>query len=103
MEDHPEFAAIGGLYFTKGPGGCSQIWGDIKDPILNFRPQVPDPNGRATRPLNETWISASFVPATAVKLGARSGASSLTNGLPSYERANEARIASSSGSRAKTA
>lgn len=45
MENHPEFACIGGLYFTKGPGGCAQIWGDPKDPVLNFRPQPPDPNG----------------------------------------------------------
>lgn len=45
MEAHPEFAAIGGLYYTKGPGGCAQIWGDPKDPIQNFRPQPPDPNG----------------------------------------------------------
>lgn len=41
MEEHPEFACIGGLYFTKGEGGCAQIWGDPKDPVLNFRPQVP--------------------------------------------------------------
>lgn len=45
MEEHPELAAIGGLYWTKGAGGCAQIWGDTKDPILNFRPQPPDPNG----------------------------------------------------------
>jgi hypothetical protein len=45
MDAHPEFAAIGGLYFTKGEGGCAQIWGDPKDPTLNFRPQLPDPNG----------------------------------------------------------
>lgn len=45
MEAHPEFACIGGLYFTKGEGGCAQIWGDPKDPITNFRPQVPDPSG----------------------------------------------------------
>lgn len=45
MEDHPEFACIGGLYWTKGPGGQPQIWGDPKDPVLNFRPQPPDPNG----------------------------------------------------------
>lgn len=45
MEQHPEFCAIGGLYFTKGAGGCAQIWGDAKDPVLNFRPQLPDPNG----------------------------------------------------------
>lgn len=45
METHKEFAAIGGLYFTQGPGGVAQIWGDTKDPVLNFRPQLPDPNG----------------------------------------------------------
>jgi hypothetical protein len=45
MEQHPEFACIGGLYFTKGEGGCAQIWGDAKDPIQNFRPQPPDLNG----------------------------------------------------------
>jgi hypothetical protein len=45
MEAHPEFACIGGLYYTKGPGGVAQIWGDPKDPILNYRPQPPDPNG----------------------------------------------------------
>lgn len=45
MEQHPEFACIGGLYFTKGPGGVAQIWGDIKDPLPNYRPQVPDVNG----------------------------------------------------------
>lgn len=45
MEAHPEFAAIGGLYFTKGEGGVAQIWGDPLDPMLNFRPQPPDPNG----------------------------------------------------------
>jgi len=45
MEEHPEFACIGGLYFTKGEGGVAQIWGDPKDPIVNFRPQPPDPAG----------------------------------------------------------
>jgi hypothetical protein len=45
MEDNPQFACIGGLYFTQGPGGCAQIWGDPKDPVLNFRPQLPDPSG----------------------------------------------------------
>jgi hypothetical protein len=44
MEEHPEFACIGGLYWTKGEGGVPQIWGDPKD-SLNFRPQPPDPNG----------------------------------------------------------
>jgi hypothetical protein len=45
MEERPEFACVGGLYFTKGEGGVAQMWGDVKDPIINFRPQVPDPNG----------------------------------------------------------
>jgi len=45
MEQHPELACIGGLYFTKGEGGCAQIWGDVRDPLVNFRPQIPDPNG----------------------------------------------------------
>jgi hypothetical protein len=44
MEEHKEFACIGGLYFTKGNGGVAQIWGDPKD-ALNFRPQLPDLNG----------------------------------------------------------
>lgn len=43
MEAHPEFACIGGLYFTKGEGGVAQIWGDPRDSVLNFRPQVPVP------------------------------------------------------------
>lgn len=45
MDAHPEFACIGGLYWTKGEGGVPQIWGDIKDPLPNYRPQPPDPNG----------------------------------------------------------
>ena len=45
MENHPEFACIGGLYHTKGEGGVPQIWGDPKDVVTNFRPQPPDPNG----------------------------------------------------------
>jgi hypothetical protein len=45
MDEHPELACIGGLYFTKGEGGVAQIWGDIKDPMPNYRPQPPDPNG----------------------------------------------------------
>lgn len=43
MEKHPEYACIGGLYWTKGPGGVPQIWGDPKDPQINFRPQKPVP------------------------------------------------------------
>jgi hypothetical protein len=45
MEKHPEYSCIGGLYWTKGEGGQPQIWGDPNDPVLNFRPQAPDPNG----------------------------------------------------------
>jgi hypothetical protein len=41
MDAHPEFACIGGLYFTKGEQGVAQIWGDPRDPVTNFRPQVP--------------------------------------------------------------
>jgi hypothetical protein len=44
MEAHPEFACIGGIYFTKGPEGVAQIWGDPRDPINNYRPQTPIPN-----------------------------------------------------------
>lgn len=43
MEAHPEFACIGGAYFTKGPEGVLQAWGDPTDPVLNFRPQLPVP------------------------------------------------------------
>ena len=43
MEQHPEYACIGGLYWTKGEAGVPQIWGDPKDPVLNFRPQPPVP------------------------------------------------------------
>lgn len=43
MEAHPEYSCIGGLYFCKGPEGCAHIWGQISDPIINFRPQVPVP------------------------------------------------------------
>jgi hypothetical protein len=45
MEAHPEFAAISGGYFTKGFGGAFQCWGDISDPVINFRPQVPRLDG----------------------------------------------------------
>lgn len=45
MEAHPEYSCIGGLYFTKGYGGVAQIWGDPSDPVTNFRPLPPDPNG----------------------------------------------------------
>jgi hypothetical protein len=43
MEARPEFAAISGLYWTKGPGGVPQAWGDPTDPVPNYRPQAPEP------------------------------------------------------------
>jgi len=43
LEKHPEFAAIGGLYWTKGENGVPQIWGDITDPVPNYRPAAPVP------------------------------------------------------------
>lgn len=45
MEQHKEFSCISGLYFTKGPEGVAQIWGDPMDMPLNFRPQPPDLTG----------------------------------------------------------
>ena len=44
METHQEFDCIGGLYWTKLENGVPQIWGDPKDPVLNFRPQIPLPD-----------------------------------------------------------
>lgn len=41
MEAHKELSCIGGIYFTKGPGGVPQIWGDATDANINFRPQAP--------------------------------------------------------------
>lgn len=43
LEAHKELSCVGGLYFTKGEGGVAQIWGDPRDPVMNFRPQVPMP------------------------------------------------------------
>jgi hypothetical protein len=45
LEADKNLACVGGLYFTKGEGGVAQIWGDRRDPIPNYRPQMPDPNG----------------------------------------------------------
>lgn len=39
-EKHPEYAAIGGLYWTKGEAGQPMIYGDPKAPLA-FQPQVP--------------------------------------------------------------
>lgn len=43
MEQHPEFAAIGGLYFTRGEGGNAQIYGDPRNEPYDFRSQLPVP------------------------------------------------------------
>lgn len=44
MEQHPEFAAISGLYWCKGENSTApHIWGDIRDPVVNYRPQPPVP------------------------------------------------------------
>jgi hypothetical protein len=39
------WAAVAGLYWTKGPEGMPMIYGDPKDPEVNFRPQVPTVDG----------------------------------------------------------
>jgi hypothetical protein len=46
MERHPEFAAISGGYYCKGAGGCFQAWGDITDPLVNYRPVPPRTDGQ---------------------------------------------------------
>jgi len=46
LEENPRLSAAGGLYFTKGYEGVAQIWGDPFDPLPNFRPLKPDPNGK---------------------------------------------------------
>lgn len=38
------WACVGGLYWTKGEGGQPMIYGDPKDPEVNYRPQVPQPD-----------------------------------------------------------
>lgn len=43
MEDHPEYAAVSTAYFTKGPMGVLQAWGNPNE-ALNFRPLAPVPN-----------------------------------------------------------
>ncbi len=42
-ESNPDYDVIGALYWTKGPEGCAQAWGDPRDPTNNFRPQTPVP------------------------------------------------------------
>lgn len=41
MESHPEYAAIGGLYWTKGPEGQPMMYGNPDEVPFNFRPQPP--------------------------------------------------------------
>lgn len=41
LEANKHLSCISGLYFTKGESGVAQIWGDVSDPVINFRPQVP--------------------------------------------------------------
>lgn len=36
------WAAVGGLYWTKGEGGMPMIYGDPRDPVINFRPMPPE-------------------------------------------------------------
>lgn len=40
-ENIDKYAAIGGLYWTKGEGGQPMIYGEGKDDDLHFRPQMP--------------------------------------------------------------
>lgn len=37
------WAAVGGLYWTKGEGGQPMIYGDPKSPEVNYYPQIPIP------------------------------------------------------------
>jgi hypothetical protein len=37
------YAGVGGLYWTKGEHGMPMIYGDPKDPAINWRPMVPEP------------------------------------------------------------
>lgn len=42
MEANPHLAAISGLYWCKGFDNVApHIWGDISDPVVNYRPQPP--------------------------------------------------------------
>jgi hypothetical protein len=44
-EANPQFDVIGGLYWTKGPGGVAQIWGDPNEHPISFKPQKPRLDG----------------------------------------------------------
>ena len=45
MEAHPEYAGIGGLYFTKFHSGVAQCWGNPNEHPMNFKPQKPRLDG----------------------------------------------------------
>jgi glycosyltransferase involved in cell wall biosynthesis len=40
----PGYDAVGGLYWTKGPGGMPMIYGNVNEIPLNFIPQPPIPD-----------------------------------------------------------
>lgn len=42
LDDHPEYCAMSGLYWTKGPGGVPQCWGNPEYPD-SFFPFIPEP------------------------------------------------------------
>jgi hypothetical protein len=44
MEENKWLSAVSGLYWCKGESSTApHIWGDVKDPVLNYRPQPPIP------------------------------------------------------------
>ena len=43
MNEHPEFDAIGGLYWTKGEGGQPMCYGNPNTVPVDFVPQIPTP------------------------------------------------------------
>lgn len=45
LESRHDLSAVSGTYFTKGHGGVCQCWGDVNDPVMNFRPQLPPVQG----------------------------------------------------------
>lgn len=107
MHTHPQYDAIGGLYWTKGEAGQPMIYGDPKKPLA-FNPQVPvdgkiqECNGLgmgftlfridAFRRLPEPWFvtKQEWTPA---------GSSSYTQDLYFFEAARRAgmRVASHNG------
>lgn len=44
LEEHQYLAAVSGLYWCKGADNIApHIWGEIADPVPNYRPQPPKP------------------------------------------------------------